>query len=130
MTTAIDDLLSVETLTGLIKTFADQDENRACSTLFSRAARQLKPDGESASWDEVAFARHLAPVSHPESPHQRAKRLGKRGEGLKAKAAALGPQLAVMGAEIKALFVAGRYEEASRLLDQVELKIARATQSK
>lgn len=78
MTTAIDDLLSVETLTGLIKTFADQADNRSCSTLFSRAARQLQPEGESASWDEVAFARHLAPVSHPESPHQRIKRLGRR----------------------------------------------------
>ena len=46
MTTALDDLLSVETLTGLIKTFADTSENRSCSTLFSKSARQLKPDGK------------------------------------------------------------------------------------
>ena len=77
MTTAIDDLLSVETLTGMIQTFADQAENRSCSALFSRAARPLYPEGDSASWDEVVFSRHLAPVSGPDSPHTRAKRLGR-----------------------------------------------------
>ena len=78
MTTAIDDLLSVETLTGMIQTFADQAENRSCSALFSNSARQLFPQGDSASWDEVEFSRHLAPVSGPDSPHTRSKRLGRR----------------------------------------------------
>ena len=77
MPTAIDDLLAVETLTGMIKTFSDQAENRSCSALFARAARPLYPEGDSASWDEVQFSRHLAPVSGPDSPHTRAKRLGR-----------------------------------------------------
>ena len=39
----LDDLLSVDTLSGLIRTFVDQAENRSCSALFSRAARPLLP---------------------------------------------------------------------------------------
>ena len=74
----LDDLLSVDTLSGLIRTFVDQAENRSCSALFSRAARPLLPLGESATWDELEFSRHLAPISGPESPHTRAKRLGRR----------------------------------------------------
>ena len=77
-TTPLDDLLSVDTLTGLIKTFADQSDNRSCSALFSRHARPLLPLGDSVSWEEVSYSRHMAPVSGPDSPHTRAKRLGKR----------------------------------------------------
>jgi len=73
--TPLDDLLSVDTLTGMIRTFADQSDNRSCSALFSQFGRPLLPMGDAASWDEVAFARHLAPVTGPESPHTRAKRL-------------------------------------------------------
>ncbi|MCO5171153.1 MAG: major capsid protein [Planctomycetes bacterium] len=80
-TTSIDDLLSIDTLTGLVKTFADQSDNRSCTTLFARYARPLLPAGESVSWDEVEYSRHLAPVSGPESPHTRAKRLGVRKRG-------------------------------------------------
>ena len=76
--TAIDDLLSVETLTGMIQTFVDQAENRSCSALFARSARPLFPQGDSASWDEIEFSRHLAPVSGLDSPHTRSKRLGRR----------------------------------------------------
>ncbi len=78
--TALDDLLSVDTLTGVVKTFSDQADNRSCTALFSRSARQLTPVGDAASWDEVNYSRHLAPVAGPESPHTRAKRLsvGKR----------------------------------------------------
>lgn len=76
--TPLDDLLSVDTLTGLLKAFADQSDNRSCSALFSQHARPLLPLGDSASWDEVTFARHMAPVSGPDSPHTRAKRLGRR----------------------------------------------------
>ena len=76
--TPLDDLLSVETLSGLIQTFVDQAENRSCSALFSRAARPLFPLGDSATWDEIEFSRHLAPVSGPDSPHTRTKRLGRR----------------------------------------------------
>ncbi|MCA8926269.1 MAG: major capsid protein [Planctomycetes bacterium] len=79
MTThAIDDLLSVDTLTGMIRTFVDQAENRSCSGLFARAARPLLPMGESVTWDETEFSRHLAPVSGQDSPHTRARRLGRR----------------------------------------------------
>jgi len=76
--TPLDDLLSVDTLTGMIKSFAEQGDNRSCSALFSQSARPLLPLGDSASWDEVTYSRHLAPVSGPDSPHTRAKRLGTR----------------------------------------------------
>lgn len=76
--TALDDLLSVETLTGMIRTFADQSENRSCSALFSQHARPLLPMGDSVAWDELVFSRHLAPVTGPDSPHTQAKRLGRR----------------------------------------------------
>ncbi len=74
--TSLDDLLSVDTLTGVVKTFADQADNRSCTNLFAKFARPLLPAGESVGWDEVMFSRHLAPVAGPESPHTQAKRLG------------------------------------------------------
>lgn len=80
-TTSIDDLLSIDTLTGLVKTFSDQADNRSCTTLFAQYAKTILPAGESVSWDEVEYSRHLAPVSGPESPHTRAKRLGTRKRG-------------------------------------------------
>lgn len=69
----LDDLLSVDTLTGMIRTFSDQGDNRGCSTLFSQSGRPLIPLGDSVSWDEVEFSRHLAPVTGADSPHTRAR---------------------------------------------------------
>lgn len=74
--TAIDELLSVETLTGVVTTFADQSDNRSCTALFSQFARPYLPAGDSVAWDMVEYARSLAPVTGPDSPHTRAKRLG------------------------------------------------------
>jgi len=74
--TPIEQLLGVETLTGLIRRFADQADNRACTALFASHAKQILPRGRSAQWDEVQFSRHLAPVTGIESPHTQAKRLG------------------------------------------------------
>lgn len=75
---SLEDLLSVDTLTGLVRTFADQRDNRSSTNLFSRYARPLLPEGDSVSWDEVVFSRALAPVAGVESPHTQAKRLGVR----------------------------------------------------
>lgn len=75
--TAIDTLLGVETLTGLVKTFADQADNRACTELFQKFGRTLLPAGDTVGWEEVEFSRHLAPVAGPDSPHTRAKLLGR-----------------------------------------------------
>ena len=72
--TPLDDLLSVDTLTGMIKIFSEQSDNRSCTALFSQQARPLLPLGDAASWDEVEYSRHMAPVSGPDSPHTRAKR--------------------------------------------------------
>ncbi len=72
----MSDLLSVNTLTGLIKSFADQADNRAATDLFRKHGRPLLPLGDSVSWEELKYGRHLAPVSGPESPHTRARRLG------------------------------------------------------
>jgi hypothetical protein len=71
--TPLDDLLSVDTLTGMIRTFSDQSDNRSCSALFSANARPLLPMGDSCSWDEVEYSRHLAPVTGADSPHTRAR---------------------------------------------------------
>ena len=73
--TTIDDLLAVDTLTGLVRTFAQQAEERTCTPFFERNAAKIIPSGTSASWDEVTFSRHLAPVAGLDSPHTRAKRL-------------------------------------------------------
>lgn len=74
--TPLEDLLSVETLTGLIRRFGEQAENRACTALFASRAKRIQPQGTSAKWDEVQFSRHLAPVTGIDSPHTRARRLG------------------------------------------------------
>lgn len=76
--TALDDLLSIDTLTDLVTRFVDQAENRGATALFTQHARPLTPLGESVSWDQVDFSRSLAPVTGPESPHTRARRLGTR----------------------------------------------------
>jgi hypothetical protein len=76
--TPLDNLLSVDTLTGLIKTFAEQGDNRSCTALFARVGRPLIPLGDSASWDELEFSRHLAPVTGEDSPHSRARLLKTR----------------------------------------------------
>lgn len=76
--TPLDDLLSVDTLTGLIKTFSEQGDNRSCTALFASAGRPLIPQGEAASWDELEFSRHLAPVTGGDSPHTRARLLKTR----------------------------------------------------
>ena len=54
-----------------------------------------------------------------------AKRLGVRGQELKTMAQRSGDAtwLAVVGAEAKALFAAGRYEEVQALLDELELRL-------
>ena len=76
--TPLDDLLAVDTLTGMIKTFSEQGDNRSCTALFARNARPLIPLGDAASWDEVEFSRHLAPVTGADSPHTRANLLRTR----------------------------------------------------
>ncbi|MGE4142816.1 MAG: major capsid protein [Planctomycetota bacterium] len=73
--TTIADLLGVDTLTGLVRTFAQQAEERTCTPFFEQNAARILPAGTSASWDEVTFSRHLAPVAGLDSPHTRAQRL-------------------------------------------------------
>jgi len=73
--TPMDELLSVDTLTGMIRHYADQAEERACTQLFQSNAKRLTPAGSTASWDEVEFNRHFAPVTGVDSPHTQARRL-------------------------------------------------------
>lgn len=61
-------LFGVETLTDTIRSFAEEDGARACTPLF-RAGRQIIPDGNSASWTELQFSRHLAPITGRDAPH-------------------------------------------------------------
>ena len=74
--TTLDDVLSIDTLTFLVKTFATQRDDHAVGKLFAKLGRPLKPKGETASWDEVRYHRHLAPVTGRDSPHPQVRRLG------------------------------------------------------
>ena len=74
--TTLDDVLSIDTLTFLVKTFATQRDDHAVGKLFAKLGRPLKPKGETASWDEVRYHRHLAPVAGRDSPHPQVRRLG------------------------------------------------------
>ncbi|MBL4850207.1 MAG: major capsid protein [Planctomycetes bacterium] len=76
--TPLEDLLSVETLTGLVRRFADQSENRICTDLFERHARAIRPLGQVAKWEEIEFSRSFAPVTGIDSPHTQARRLGRK----------------------------------------------------
>lgn len=76
--TPMDELLSVDTLTGMIRHYADQAEERACTQVFQGNAKRLTPAGTTASWDEVEFNRHFAPVTGPDSPHTQVRRLGQK----------------------------------------------------
>ena len=76
--TPIEDLLSTDTLSGLVKRFAQQSENRACTDLFERHAKPIFPEGHVVSWEEVVFGRHFAPVTGVDSPHTQARRLGRK----------------------------------------------------
>ena len=76
--TPLDQVLSIDTLTFVVRLFAEQHEEHSASKLFAAHGRPLHPRGHTASWDEVRFHRHLAPVTGPDSPHPRAKRLPSR----------------------------------------------------
>lgn len=78
MLTPLDQILSIDMLTFNVKLFAEQREEHSASKLFATSGRPLQPRGHTASWDEVGFHRHLAPVTGRDSPHPRVKRLPAR----------------------------------------------------
>ena len=75
---AFEEHLSTKSLTNLVRVFADQRQERTCSGLFQTSALPIKPAGEVATWDEVRFSRHLAPVVGRDGPHPRAALLAPR----------------------------------------------------
>lgn len=64
-----EEIFGVESLSGAIRTFDEQEHDHRIWDLFSRSAKPLRPDGRIVRWDELRHARHLAPVKGEDSPH-------------------------------------------------------------
>ena len=63
----LEDLFGIETLTAMVRRFAEPVENRIFTSVFDEGEK-LMPQGESAIWDEVRYSRDLAPTTGPDSP--------------------------------------------------------------
>lgn len=50
----------IETMTGVVKRFANNSHNRVFTAEFEGGDRTIMPDGDSFSWDEIRFSRDLA----------------------------------------------------------------------
>jgi hypothetical protein len=50
----------IETMTGVVKRFANNSHNRVFTDEFESGDRTILPDGDSFSWDEIRFSRDLA----------------------------------------------------------------------
>ena len=67
MITSQEVLFGVRTLTGMIKTFADDSRDKFFTQVFERGERS-KVEGNTFEWDEVRMSRKLAPIVGSSSP--------------------------------------------------------------
>jgi hypothetical protein len=67
MPTALDELFMAESMTGVVRRFADQSADRSFISVYE-AGEQLQPVGDTVKWDEVRYSRGLAPIGGPSSP--------------------------------------------------------------
>lgn len=63
-----ESIFGVESLTGLVRSFASEPGNRVCTDVFKQG-RQLLPEGSTVAWEEQQYSRHLAPVTGRDAPH-------------------------------------------------------------
>lgn len=75
MPTALDELFMAESMTGMVRRFADQSKERTFLAPY-QAGEQLMPQTDVVKWDEVRYSRDLAPVTGTSSPSKATKPLG------------------------------------------------------
>lgn len=63
-----EEVFGVRTLNGMVEKFAAEAGLNSMFRDLFRMGRQFAPEGTVAEWDEVQFARHLAPVVGPDAP--------------------------------------------------------------
>jgi hypothetical protein len=64
----LESTFGIKTLSGLVKTFADEPGQKLFTDLFEKSGKRIEPDGRIVEWDEVTMARALAPVVGESSP--------------------------------------------------------------
>ena len=71
----IEDLLGIKALTEMVQTYDEEETpaNKFFTSLFEKG-EQARPPGDEIRWDEVVYARGLAPIVGPDSPHPRVAR--------------------------------------------------------
>lgn len=67
MPTTFDEMFMAETMTGLVRRFADQSRERSFIQVYEGGER-LAPISDVVKWDEKRFSRDLAPITGPGSP--------------------------------------------------------------
>jgi len=67
VTTAVETLFGVRTLTGMLKTFADDSRDKFFRSFFEKGTKS-RVDGNTFEWDEVTYSRELAPIIGSSSP--------------------------------------------------------------
>jgi len=61
-------IFGVRTLSGIVETFAKEQEFQSLFQQKFMMGRMLEPEGDTAEWDELRMHRHLAPVVGRDSP--------------------------------------------------------------
>lgn len=64
----LESTFGIKTLSGLVKTFADEPGQKLFTDLFEKSGKRIEPDGRIVEWDEVTMARALAPVVGESAP--------------------------------------------------------------
>jgi len=75
MPTSFDEMFMAESMTGLVRRFADQSQERSFIQLYE-AGEKLAPITDVVKWDEKRFSRDLAPITGPGSPTKAAAPVG------------------------------------------------------
>lgn len=75
MPTALDEMFMAESMTGQVKRFAEQAQERNFIGLYEEG-QKLYPTTDVVKWDETRYSRDLAPVTGPSSPTKATKKLG------------------------------------------------------
>ena len=75
MPTALDEMFMAESMTGQVRRFAEQGNERNFIGLYEEGER-LYPTTDVVKWDETRYSRDLAPITGPSSPSRATAKLG------------------------------------------------------
>lgn len=67
MPTPLDEMFMAEAMTGTVRRFAEQSDQRSFIGVYE-AGEKLMPMVDTVKWDEVRYSRDLAPITGPSSP--------------------------------------------------------------